>query len=185
MKRRDVSANAEAPAPHPTRLESGLRERTTIFVSATGRWFQLPGSAPVSVARWRPLQRLLARLAEHRDTAPGEPLTVDALVAAGWPGERMLPRAGATRVYTAIASLRRLGLRDLLLREGGGYLLAPGVPVERVDKGAIADETSADETSADEASPGEARAGETGAGEASLGEAGVDDALDETRLHET
>lgn len=57
---------------------------------------------------------------------------MDALIAAGWPGERMLSKAGATRVYTAIASLRRLGLRDSLLRDDRGYLLRPDVPISRV-----------------------------------------------------
>jgi len=103
-----------------------------LVVCAHGRWFRLPGGELASVARWRSLQRLLARLAERRETAPGEPLSVDALVAAGWPGERMLSKAGATRVYTAIASLRRLGLRDLLLRDDRGYLLRPDVPISRV-----------------------------------------------------
>ena len=103
-----------------------------LVVCAHGRWFRLPGGEVASVARWRSLQRLLARLAERREIAPGEPLSVDALIAAGWPGERMLSKAGATRVYTAIASLRRLGLRDLLLRDDRGYLLRPDVPISRV-----------------------------------------------------
>jgi hypothetical protein len=88
----------------------------------------------VSVARWRPLQRLLERLAERREIAPGEPLAVESLVAAGWPGERMLPKAGATRVYTAIASLRRLGLRGMLVRDERGYLLREDVPISRVSR---------------------------------------------------
>jgi hypothetical protein len=88
----------------------------------------------VSVARWRPLQRLLERLAERREIAPGESLTVEALVAAGWPGERMLAKAGATRVYTAIASLRRLGLKGMLVRDDRGYRLLEGVPISRVSR---------------------------------------------------
>jgi predicted ATPase len=103
-----------------------------LVVCAHGRWFRVPGGELASVARWRSLQRLLARLAERREIAPGEPLSVEALIAAGWPGERMLSKAGATRVYTAIASLRRLGLRDLLLRDDHGYLLRPDVPISRV-----------------------------------------------------
>ena len=69
----------------------------------------------MSLERWRSLQRVLARLADERRERPGASLSVEALVLAGWPGERMLARAGATRVYTAIASLRRLGLREVLL----------------------------------------------------------------------
>jgi tetratricopeptide (TPR) repeat protein len=105
-----------------------------LIVCAHGRWFRLPHGEVVSVARWRPLQRLLERLAERREIAPGEPLSVDALVAAGWPGERMLPKAGATRVYTAIASLRRLGLRDVLRRDDRGYVLRTDVAISRVSR---------------------------------------------------
>jgi tetratricopeptide (TPR) repeat protein len=103
-----------------------------LVVCANGRWFRNPHGEVVSIARWRPLQRLLERLAERREIAPGEPLSVEALVAAGWPGERMLPKAGATRVYTAIASLRRIGLRDMLVRDEGGYSLRTDVAIARV-----------------------------------------------------
>jgi hypothetical protein len=105
-----------------------------LVVCAHGRWFRAPGGSVVSVARWRPLQRLLERLAERREIAPGEPLPVEALVAAGWPGERMLPKAGATRVYTAIASLRRLGLKGMLVRDDRGYRLLEDVPISRVSR---------------------------------------------------
>jgi hypothetical protein len=107
----------------------------TFVVSARGLWFRMPHGEVVSIARWRPLQRLLERLAERRETAPGEPLTVEALISAGWPGERMLPKAGATRVYTAVATLRRLGLRELLLKGDRGYMLRADVPIARVSRG--------------------------------------------------
>jgi hypothetical protein len=71
-------------------------------------------------------------LADHREAAPDDPLRVEALIAAGWPGERILPKAGATRVYTALSTLRRLGLRGALLRRSGGYLLDPSLPIVRV-----------------------------------------------------
>ena len=103
-----------------------------LVVCELGLWFRTPEGALVSVERWRPLQRLLARLAEQRETVPGQPLSVEELIAAGWPGERMLPKAGATRVYSAIASLRRLGLREVLVRDGHGYLLDTGAPLARV-----------------------------------------------------
>lgn len=54
------------------------------------------------------------------------------LVSAGWPGERVLPKAGATRVYTALSTLRRLGMREVLVRRSGGYMLDPDVPLLRV-----------------------------------------------------
>ena len=36
-------------------------------------------------------------------------------------------------MYVAIATLRRLGLRDILERREGGYRLAPEVSIELVD----------------------------------------------------
>ena len=62
----------------------------------------------------------------RRRLHPGRPVPVTAIVEAGWPGERMRAAAGSTRVYTALSTLRRLGLRDVLVRApGGGYLLMP------------------------------------------------------------
>jgi len=121
------------------RPESGLRTRARLAVGAEGRWFQLPGEDVVSLERWRSLQRVLARLADERRVRPGASLSVEALVLAGWPGERMLARAGATRVYTAIASLRRLGLREVLLSSEQGYMLAAGVPIELAELAELAE----------------------------------------------
>jgi predicted ATPase len=135
---RALDAAARAEAPVSVAQTSGPppgAPADALVVCAHGRWFRIPYGEVVSVARWRPLQRLLERLAERREIAPGEPLSVEALVAAGWPGERMLPKAGATRVYTAIASLRRLGLRDMLMRDDRGYLLRTDVAIARVSRG--------------------------------------------------
>jgi len=43
--------------------------------------------------------------------APGEGLGVRALLAHGWPGERVLVEAAETRVRVAISTLRSMGLR--------------------------------------------------------------------------
>jgi predicted ATPase len=131
----DMATRAEMPASlAPASGPPPGAPADALVVCARGRWFRIPYGEVVSVARWRPLQRLLERLAERREIAPGEPLSVEALVAAGWPGERMLPKAGATRVYTAVASLRRLGLRDVLLRDERGYLLRTDVAIARVSR---------------------------------------------------
>ena len=42
-----------------------------------------------------------------------------------------MPEAGTERVYTAVATLRRLGLRKLLLQRDDGYLLDPEVELVR------------------------------------------------------
>jgi hypothetical protein len=59
-------------------------------------------------------------------------VTVAELVRAGWGDERILPRSAAQRVRVAIAELRALGLREVLLSRDGGYLLDPHLPLRRV-----------------------------------------------------
>jgi hypothetical protein len=41
----------------------------------------------------------------------------------------VLHDAGTSRVYTAVAQLRREGLRDILQRRDDGYLLDPNVAI--------------------------------------------------------
>jgi hypothetical protein len=77
---------------------------------------------------------LLAALAAERLARPGMPLPADHLIACGWPGERVLPRAARARLHVAMSSLRRLGLGRLLRHERGGYLLDPAAPLDLVDE---------------------------------------------------
>ncbi len=80
-------------------------------------------------ANRRVLAHLLALHASERDAYAG----VDDLLAAGWPDEKVLPEAGAARVYTAIATLRRWGLRRWLERTDLGYRLTPELRVRQAD----------------------------------------------------
>ena len=75
---------------------------------------------------------ILLAFVERRLRDPGGVLTVDDLVAIGWPGERMLPTSGANRVYVALSTLRSMGLRRHLQSRRGGYLLDPSVEIEHV-----------------------------------------------------
>lgn len=112
--------------------ESAAAARSALVVGPNGVWFR-PPRAKVSVRlhRRRALQRVTHHLAERRLAAPGEAVSIPHLVEAGWPGERVLPEAGTERVYTAVATLRRLGLRKVLLQRDDGYLLDPEVPLVR------------------------------------------------------
>jgi len=95
-------------------------------VAMNGEWFELAGEPRVSIATRLPLRRLLLALAELREKARTNDeatLTATAAFEAGWPGERATPKAAAMRVYTAIHSLRRLGLEDILMRRSRGYIL--------------------------------------------------------------
>jgi hypothetical protein len=53
---------------------------------------------------------------------------LDEIIRAGWPGERMMAEAAMNRVHDALTTLRKLGLRDLLVTTAGGYMLDPGIP---------------------------------------------------------
>jgi tetratricopeptide (TPR) repeat protein len=102
-----------------------------LVIPPDAAWLELPDGVRVDLSARQPLRRIVARLAEHRLSAPGEPVSVDELVAAGWPDERMLPSAAGNRIGVALTSLRKLGLRELLRREGEGYALDPAVPLIR------------------------------------------------------
>jgi len=95
-----------------------------LVVGPEGRWLRLPDGKRVEVVQ-RPVRRVALRLAQARLSSPGEGLSPETLLAAGWPGERVGREAGANRVYVAVATLRQLGLREVLVRRRDGYLLDP------------------------------------------------------------
>jgi len=109
----------------------------TLRVGAGGAWFELgvsrrpssPSAARVDLMRRGAIRRILWGLAQHRAASPGSALAQAALLAHGWPGERLRTEAASTRLRVAIATLRGLGLREVLLTRDDGYLLDPGVTV--------------------------------------------------------
>jgi len=103
-----------------------------IRVSASG--FSVGDGEWTDLSKKDLLCRFLHVLVEAQVQTPGEAIKLDALIECLWPDERMLRDAGATRVYTAVANLRRMGLRKLLLRRSGGYLLEPSAKIARLDR---------------------------------------------------
>lgn len=101
-----------------------------------GAGFSLPDGARVDLRRYGAPRYILRRLAAAWCAGEG-PLSAAALVEAGWPGERMRPESGLARVYTAVRTLRRLGLDGRLVTEDGGYRLDGPVRVapDRPDGG--------------------------------------------------
>ena len=93
-------------------------------IADDGTWFET-ANGRVDVARRGAVRRILAALATRRASAPGEALGVDDLFSIGWPGERIPYESQVRRVYTAIWTLRTLGLDGLLLTRDEGYLLDP------------------------------------------------------------
>ncbi len=109
---------------------SSAASQTSLEVAADARWFGLPGER-VDLSTRRALRLVLAALVERHEDEPGTALGVASLLEAGWPGEKMGHEAGVARVYTAVASLRRMGLRDVLVRRDDGYLVDPQVRILR------------------------------------------------------
>jgi len=112
----------------------GARE---LVVAVDGSWFRPPASAAVRVGRAGPQRRIVNRLARSRIRQPGRPVSLDALVRAGWPDESILAGAAKNRLHVTIARLRKTGLEGLLLREADGYLLDPDVPVRVADEALV------------------------------------------------
>jgi DNA-binding response OmpR family regulator len=90
-----------------------------IWIDARAFWFRVGDGPTINLRRRRSLRQMLNALA----SSPRVPISSDALMAAGWDDERVLPNAASARVRTAIATLRRLGLRELLVTTGDGYML--------------------------------------------------------------
>ena len=102
-------------------------KRLTIGDSA--RWFQVDGQSSVSLVRRTALRRLLSAVLTRR--ADGIAASVQDMAQAGWPRETLTATQAATRVYTAIRTLRRMGLDKILITTDRGYEIAPEVDVVR------------------------------------------------------
>ena len=119
----DIASTSVAPPPPPP--------DDALLVGPAGLWFRVPHGEKVLLDRRRQLAKMLDRLAEERASRPGSALGWEALLGAGWPGERVLPEAAAHRVRVAVSTLRKLGLRDMLRTTEDGYLLVPDIPAIR------------------------------------------------------
>jgi hypothetical protein len=130
-----VSAARRSAAVRPLRLEPEVpaANDSALVIAHDGSFFRPPASEVVDLRRYEKLRLVLGRLRRERLDNPGEGVALTTLLAAGWPGERVLPKAGASRVYVALSTLRRLGLRRILLSRRGAYLLDPTVRVELAD----------------------------------------------------
>lgn len=97
-------------------------------VAADGSWFDVEGRR-VSLVTRRSLAGLLARLAAERAVANGRSVSIEALFAAGWPGERVAEKSARRRVYVAVDTLRSLGLGSAIIQQDRGYFLDQSVRV--------------------------------------------------------
>lgn len=104
-----------------------------LVMGTSGAWFICAGCERVSLHTRVNLTVLLRCLSEHRERAPGVPVTPAAIIEVMWPGEKILRRAARNRLHVAIRTVRAMGLERVLLYDGKGYLFDPAVPFARVD----------------------------------------------------
>jgi hypothetical protein len=125
-----LPALADGPSPATGALAHAGAAPPPLRMHAQGAWYEPPGEKRVDFRRNVATRRVLARLLEARLAQPGVGVPAEALIEAGWRGERIARDAALNRLRVLASSLRRLGLRGLLLSEGSSYLLDPRVPVE-------------------------------------------------------
>lgn len=102
------------------------------LVGADARSLRPPDGEAIDLARHGALRQVLDALVTRRLAEPGVALSASALLAAGWPGERVRHESGMLRVYSIIRRIRALGLAEALLTRDDGYLLDPQVRFERL-----------------------------------------------------
>jgi hypothetical protein len=124
-----VEPDIDAYVHHVARLQQMRTDITTLMIARDASWFRAPSASRVDIAGRKALRGVLHELAGARLRGPGRPTAIEDLLLAGWPGEKVIKRSGCNRVYVAIATLRQLGLGDLLRKHATGYLLDPGVPL--------------------------------------------------------
>ena len=75
----------------------------------------------VDLSKRPSLRGILGALARAHSEAHA--LLGEALIRAGWPDEKLVPRAAKNRLHVALTTLRQLGLEDVLRSGEGGYWL--------------------------------------------------------------
>lgn len=116
------------------RTSSDIARPSSLIVQNQGLWFSVPGGAPVSLKTRGPLALLLRRLARERTDFPGRSVSPEELIAAVWPGEKIIPKAARNRLHVAVRTLRTMGLETILRSDPGGYHLDPSVPFRTSQK---------------------------------------------------
>jgi predicted ATPase len=115
------------------RLAVRARDRAgpALRVGPGGGWFEAPGAKRADLTDRDALRLILLCLVEAHGSRPGERVGATDLLTAGWPGERVLRSAAASRVRGAVFTLRELGLRTALVGDRRGWMLDPRLRVER------------------------------------------------------
>ena len=131
-----AAAADEAPAPEEVRFARrairrldtappGGEEESSFVVARDGSWVRVRSGQTFRLRSAQAAALVLKRLALERLRRPGVPVSAQVLVRAGWPDERILPKAAKNRLHVTIARLRQLGLSSILVHDPEGYMLDP------------------------------------------------------------
>ena len=129
-----LELSAQAPARALLQATKQLLDASgdtppALVAHADGDWFRLGEGELTWLIRRRALRQIFAALVRAHRSTPGVGLSLDELIGAGWGDEHILEEARRARVYTAVSTLRRLGLGKRLQRESDGYRLDPDLAV--------------------------------------------------------
>ena len=94
---------------------------SAITIARTGLFFSV-GDARVELTQSPRLVAVLGALIEAHRSGKGT-IDAEAIARKGWPGERIIPSAARNRVYVAVSSLRKMGLRSVIAHANDGYAL--------------------------------------------------------------
>lgn len=108
-----------------------------LVISDDGAFLAPPFMGGIPLTTRMPLRRLLLSLARARLDRPGEPISAGELITIGWPDEHIAAQAAKNRLRVGLTSLRRLGLKDCLIHESGGYMIASSQVLVIIPEGAI------------------------------------------------
>jgi predicted ATPase len=130
--------------PQPDLLDRALLESLLAPLQATldswwfapdGRWLEPPGSPRVTLGEGSPRASILAVLVQRRLSSPGTSAGASELVAAGWPGERIVAKAATNRLHVALSDLRRCAPQPYIERATDGWRLDPALPIRLLETG--------------------------------------------------
>ena len=123
---KEVPADARHAMRMLAQVVRGERDRRGLVLGERATTFRLHGGERVDLSRRASLHRILSALAMAHGQGP---LPRSEVFAAGWPGESIHPDSQGNRVRVAIATLRKLGLTDVLNRTEEGYSLDPSLGI--------------------------------------------------------
>ncbi len=109
------------------RIRLGTR---SVSVAQDGSLVRLPNGTELDLSRRGVVKRILLILAHARVERPNAGVSVDTLIEEGWPGERVKYASALNRLKVALSTLRKLGMKDLIIRREDGYLLDPSIALE-------------------------------------------------------